>query len=44
MLRYGALSANIVGEEPIDMVLHHSYAGKDTLWNDLKHAKYVPFK
>ena len=32
VLRYGAMSANIVTEEPIDMVLHESYAGKDTLW------------
>jgi H+-transporting ATPase len=32
VLRYGAMSANIITEEPIDMVLHHSYAGNDTLW------------
>lgn len=32
VLLFGALSANIVTEEPIDMVLHESYAGRDTLW------------
>ncbi|GAB4823503.1 hypothetical protein N2152v2_010549 [Parachlorella kessleri] len=43
VLRYGAMSANIVTEEPIDMVLHESYAGKDTLWNENKIVKFVPF-
>lgn len=43
VLRYGAMSANIVTEEPIDMVLHNSYAGKDTLWNDYKITKFIPF-
>ena len=32
VLKYGAMSANIVTEEPIDMVLHESYAARDELW------------
>lgn len=43
VLKYGALSANIVTEEPIDMVMHESYAGRDTLWQDHKLTKFVPF-
>ena len=43
VLKYGALSANIVTEEPIDMVLHESYADRDTLWSSYKMAKFVPF-
>ncbi len=43
VLKYGALSANIVTEEPIDMVMHESYAGRDTLWQQYKMAKYTPF-
>ena len=43
VLKYGALSANIVTEEPIDMVMHESYAGRDTLWQTYKLSKYVPF-
>lgn len=43
VLKYGALSANIVTEEPIDMVMHESYAGRDTLWEEYKLAKFVPF-
>lgn len=43
VIKYGALSANIVTEEPIDMVLHESYPEKDTLWDDYKMAKFIPF-
>ena len=43
MLKYGALSANIITEEPIDMVLHESYPNNDTLWDDYKMVKFVPF-
>ncbi len=43
VLKYGALSANIVTEEPIDMVMHESYAGRDTLWQEYKLSKYTPF-
>lgn len=43
VLKYGALSANIVTEEPIDLVMHESYAGRDTLWEEYKLAKFVPF-
>ena len=42
-LKYGALSANIVSEEPIDMVLHESYEGNKTLWDDYTLEKFVPF-
>ena len=42
-MMYGALSANIVSEEPIDMVLHESYEGNATLWNDWTLEKFVPF-
>ena len=42
-LMYGALSANIVSEEPIDMVLHESYEGNKTLWDDWTLEKFVPF-
>lgn len=43
VLMYGALSANIVSEEPIDMVLHESYDGNKTLWDDWTLEKFVPF-
>ena len=42
-LMWGALSANIVSEEPIDMVLHESYDGNKTLWDDWTLEKFVPF-
>ena len=42
-LKYGALSANIVSEEPIDMVLHESYDGNKTLWDEWQLEKFVPF-
>ena len=42
-LMYGALSANIVSEEPIDMVLHESYDGNKTLWDEWQLEKFVPF-
>ncbi len=42
-LMWGALSANIVSEEPIDMVLHESYEGNKTLWDDWTLEKFVPF-
>jgi hypothetical protein len=28
VLKYGAMSANIITEEPIDMVLHESYPNR----------------
>jgi len=43
VLKWGALSANIVSEEPIDVVLHEAYDGHDTLWNDYTLQKFVPF-
>jgi len=42
-LKWGALSANIVSEEPIDVVLHESYDGRDTLWDEYKLQKFIPF-
>jgi hypothetical protein len=32
----GALSANISSEEPIDMVMHESAPGHETLWDRYK--------
>ena len=32
ILKHAALSANLAGEEPIDVVMHNCYPGKDTLW------------
>jgi hypothetical protein len=32
LVKYGALSADIVAEEAIDMVLHNTYVDKDNLW------------
>ena len=43
VLKFGALSANIVTEEPIDMVLHESYPNRDSLWDEYKLNKFVPF-
>jgi len=43
VLKYGALSANIVTEEPIDMVMYESYADRDNLKNRYKLLKYIPF-
>lgn len=43
ILRDSALSANIVGEEPIDVVLHESYPGNATLWDNYKVIRSVPF-
>jgi len=43
VLKYAALSANISTEEPIDMVMHDSYPGKDTLWQSYTLKKFVPF-
>ncbi|PRW57643.1 plasma-membrane proton-efflux P-type ATPase isoform B [Chlorella sorokiniana] len=43
VLKYGAMSANIVTEEPIDMVLHESYPNRDTLWEEYSMAKFIPF-
>lgn len=46
VLKYGAMSANIITEEPIDMVLHESYPNRDTLWGEggtYTMAKFVPF-
>lgn len=43
VLKWGALSANIVSEEPIDMVLHEAYPENATLWNDYTLQKFIPF-
>ncbi|KAK9905489.1 hypothetical protein WJX75_000844 [Coccomyxa subellipsoidea] len=43
VLKWGALSANIVSEEPIDVVLHEAYDDHEHLWNDYKLQKFVPF-
>jgi len=43
VLTSAALSANISTEEPIDMVMHDSYPGKDTLWQSYTLKKFVPF-
>lgn len=43
VMKYGALSADITGEEPIDVVLYHSYAEASTLANRFKKLKWVPF-
>ncbi|WIA34892.1 hypothetical protein OEZ86_013179 [Tetradesmus obliquus] len=32
LIKYAALSADIVGEEAIDLVLHNTYCDKDRLW------------
>jgi H+-transporting ATPase len=43
VLKWGALSANIVSEEPIDVVLHEAYDDHDHLWNDYTLEKFIPF-
>jgi H+-transporting ATPase len=43
LLRHCALSANVVTEEPIDLVLYNSYEGRAALWDENKLLKYVPF-
>ncbi len=43
VLKWGALSANIVSEEPIDVVLHEAYDENATLWDDYTLQKFVPF-
>ncbi|KAL4418761.1 hypothetical protein ABPG77_005772 [Micractinium sp. CCAP 211/92] len=43
VLQYGAKSANIITEEPIDMVLHESYPNRDTLWQEYSLTKFIPF-
>nr|QEH60479.1 H+-translocating ATPase P-type [Dunaliella maritima] len=43
IMRMGALSANTVTEEPIDMVLWESYPDRETIKRDYKHTKYFPF-
>lgn len=35
-LKYGALSANISSQEPIDVVMHESHDGHQTLWDNYK--------
>ncbi|KAK9829684.1 hypothetical protein WJX72_007324 [[Myrmecia] bisecta] len=42
-LKFGALSANIVTEEPIDMVMHESYPGNKTLWDEYEMVRFLPF-
>lgn len=43
VLKYGALSANTVTEEPIDMVLYESYAERDSLKDEYTLKKFIPF-
>ncbi|PSC74572.1 plasma-membrane proton-efflux P-type ATPase [Micractinium conductrix] len=43
VVKYSALSANIVTEEPIDMVLHESHPNRDTLWEECTLARFIPF-
>eukprot|EP00873_Tetraselmis_striata_P006578 jgi/Tetstr1/426842/TSEL_017057.t1 len=43
ILFYAALSSRIEGNEPIDVCLHNSYNGKDTLWDSYECFKYSPF-
>ena len=43
VLKYSALSANISTEEPIDMVMHDSYPGKASLWQEYTLIKFIPF-
>ena len=35
-LKYGALSANISSQEPIDVVMHESHDDHETLWDHYK--------
>ncbi len=41
-LKLGALSANIVSEEPIDVVMHESHEGHADLWNQHKQVRFGP--
>lgn len=43
VLRFGALSASVDAEEPIDMVLHASYADSAALDAEFETVKFVPF-
>jgi hypothetical protein len=43
ILKHAALSSNLAGEEPIDVVMHNCYPGKDTLWSEYTLKKFVPF-
>jgi len=43
VLKYGALSANTVTEEPIDMVLFESYAERDMIKERYTLKKFIPF-
>lgn len=43
VLKYGALSANIVTEEPIDMVLYESYAEREFIKERYTLKKFIPF-
>lgn len=43
ILKHAALSANLASEEPIDVVMHNCYPGRDTLWGDYTLKKFVPF-
>nr|P54210.1 RecName: Full=Plasma membrane ATPase; AltName: Full=Proton pump [Dunaliella acidophila]AAB49042.1 plasma membrane proton ATPase [Dunaliella acidophila] len=43
VMKFGALSANIITEEPIDMVLWESYPEREKLKSEYKHTKYFPF-
>ena len=42
-LKFGALSANISSQEPIDVVMHESCEGHETIWDNYKQVKFVPF-
>lgn len=43
VLKYGALSANVVTEEPIDMVMSESYADAEGMRSQHKMIKWIPF-
>ena len=43
LLRHCALSANVVTEEPIDLVLYNAYDARATLWDENRLLKFVPF-
>jgi hypothetical protein len=46
LVKYAALSADVVGEEAIDLVLHNTYPDKEHLWapaGPYRRLKFVPF-
>ena len=43
VMKYAALSANTITEEPIDVVLFEAHPESDKLKDSYKHIKFVPF-